>query len=376
MKKRGLLLLLHSFILLCANYNSYLTAAAIQTPYIPATGPLQLNDIISSSGTVTHRGIIIQSLIKNQDLIMERQHVQDFLDSQINVPRPPLHWPAYQEIIDLIRRSYTNTSSGALEAFEKTIMHIYRQKAYVYLFKTTYEPFGFYTGIRKDWLSPLSYLNPFGWTGDNDPALEQLINEMDQLANIATGIKPILGIRMKATIHNYKHWRKYLLSTAILSLITAYTLKNYGIKPFINVKDQAFKAIDNAKKRGLSVFNWLMQKKPNTDLPAASPQPSPQLPQQPSPQLPPQPSPQLPQQPSPQLPQQPIQQEPKLLQLINDIIKLEDKQKYYKGLEPEIGEALSEIQKQLTALKEELNEMINPKKSSYHFEYPSSFQPI
>tara|TARA_B100000674_G_C37809852_1_gene900573 strand:- start:663 stop:1175 length:513 start_codon:yes stop_codon:yes gene_type:complete len=92
-------------------------------------------------------------------------------------------------------------------------MYIYHEKAFaVYI---PYDPCLPVQGLRYTWLNPLTYIQPQYWLSDSNEELDQLINELDQLATVAMSKNPILATRMKATVHTYRHWRKYILATII-----------------------------------------------------------------------------------------------------------------------------------------------------------------
>ena len=198
-----------SCIMLISSFN--LLDAAAQ--YTPTTGPLNLSD----AANTTTRGSIMQIVINNNPAIAgvanptlaQANAAISIFDGQGQNFRP------YQQIMTNLRQA-TNTTQAleALTAFETILMHMYDYRAYMV---GTYKPVQsiFVTGIRWSWINPICYISPKSWLSDNDAELKQIIDELDQIADIATFHSALVGTRIKTTVSSYRNWRRnVLLGTA------------------------------------------------------------------------------------------------------------------------------------------------------------------
>ena len=200
MKKRilGLLLLLAPYMThssAVVHVHGHKPAPAVYThTYTPAHGPLQLFD-------TTNHGVITQSL-SNPALAQASATIARFAAT---IPGAN----SYQDIMAAIAHNPGNQlATDALQAFEQVIMHLYHYEAYA--IGLSYSPWRSMligNGIRYEWFKPLSWFNPKSWLSDNNKKLEQLISELDQLADIANQHSLTLSARMKMTVQSYKNWR-------------------------------------------------------------------------------------------------------------------------------------------------------------------------
>lgn len=186
--------------------------ATMQSMYTPVQGPLQLYDTLTPGGALNVSGIITNTVINNPELRTDFQIIQNFANT-LN-PRQM----TYQGIMNAIQNSHTPLATQALRAYENVIMYIYHKRAFI--ISVPYNPYLPVQGLRYSWLNPFSYINPYSWFGDNNAQLDQLLNEFEQLANIAHGKNPAIGLRMKGTIHSYRHWRKYMFTLLAYYLCT------------------------------------------------------------------------------------------------------------------------------------------------------------
>lgn len=200
MKKRllGLMLLLAPYMThssAVVHVHGHKPAPAVYShTYTPAHGPLQLVD------DTTH-GVITQSL-SNPALNQASGTIARFAAT---VPGAN----SYQDIMAAIAHNPGNQlATDALKAFEQVIMHLYHYEAYaVGLSYSPWRSMLIGNGIRYEWFKPLSWFNPKSWISDNNKKLEQLISELDQLADIANQHSITLSTRMKMTVQSYKNWR-------------------------------------------------------------------------------------------------------------------------------------------------------------------------
>ena len=184
--------------------------------YVPATGPLQLADIITRTGTVTQRGAIMHSLMNNPNLQTELQAIMNFYGARGNQLK------SYQAIMQDLSTSIDTTKAlAALKAFEHVIMLLYNYRAYVV--SSNYNPYlnTFITGIRWSWFNPLEYLKPNSYLSDNNQKLNQLIDELENIAHTVYPHNRLISQRMMLTVASYRHWRKVIAAT-----VTGYFLAN------------------------------------------------------------------------------------------------------------------------------------------------------
>ena len=213
MKKRllGLMLLLAPYMThssAVVHIHGHKPAPAVYThTYTPVHGPLQLFDMDSANP-----GDITRSL-SNPTLNQASAAIARFAATAPGAN-------SYQDIIAAIAHNPGNQlAMDALRAFEQVIMHLYHHEAYA--IGLPYSPWRSMligNGVRCEWFKPLSWFNPKSWISDNNKKLEQLISELDQLADIANQHSITLSTRMKMTVQSYKNWRNgfaLLLATYI-----------------------------------------------------------------------------------------------------------------------------------------------------------------
>lgn len=205
--------------LLLSSLFMLLSMSTLNYSHTPAPGPLTLGDTTTGTGQKQKitPGVILGTMKGNNDLQQEWNTIGNLLSQHSNIK-------TYQEVIDIIKNAKNSIGDQALEAFENTIMYIYHKTAFAIHIK--YNPYFPLQGFRYSWLSPLAWIKPKSWIEDNNDELDQLINEFEQLANIAMNKNPIVGSRMKVTVHAYRHWRKYVLAT--ISTYFGYDLYSRG----------------------------------------------------------------------------------------------------------------------------------------------------
>ena len=202
--------------------------------YMPAIGPLELRDTINAQGQMT-RGVIMHALINNPDLQNELQAIVDF-DGQ----GPNLR--SYQQIVENLKNSTSSTTAlAALQAIEKTIMHLYDFRVYAF---GSYKPYLsiFVTGIKWSWINPIHYVRPNSYISDNDPELSQLIDELAKIAQITSIHSAIEGTRMSLTAQSYRHWRRNMTiacSTYLFANLCGHGWKDSSLK---NIKDNGLES--------------------------------------------------------------------------------------------------------------------------------------
>lgn len=199
-----------SIVLLFTAHLSY--NAAIIKLHDPAKGPLPLAD------TKTMNGVVTQALV-NPDLSQEAAIIAKFTSTTPNAK-------TYQDIITAIKNSPGNKNAiEALKAYEKIIMYLYQHEACLLHIK--YHPYLSMTlpnCIRRSWANPFKWLSPKSWISDNNKKLEQLIEELDQLADVAYVHSSPLYLRMKGVVLSYEKWRAAIMATVIAFLFwEAYT---------------------------------------------------------------------------------------------------------------------------------------------------------
>lgn len=172
-----------------------LSAIMTQSVYVPTQGPLNFSDLPGGQ-----RSAIYLTAYNNPHLQAEYNTLSQFARTL------PPQTQTYQGIIEGITNAQTPLAIQTLEAIERILMHMYHDKAMA--LDIPYMPK--MLGLRQSWANPISYLDPRSWYKDNDPQLKQIIDEIKQLARIATSKNYNLGMRMHARVHAYRHWRKYL----------------------------------------------------------------------------------------------------------------------------------------------------------------------
>jgi len=231
-----------------------ITCTGVLNAYTPTQGPLTFID------TQTKFGAIRSTVAGNPQLGQEANIIGQFAATL-----PPAS-QTYQGMVDEIIQSQSPLAIQTLQAFENVIMYMYHDKAYLVKI-----PFGTdftYQGIRNSWLNPLSYITPKNWIGDNNTELDQLLEELSQLAKIAQAKKPLMGARMHAKVNLYRHWRKYTL-VGIASYLTYdratrkwedtflyHLYHDYNFKKIAEItKDDAIDGYNFAGKQGKKVYN-------------------------------------------------------------------------------------------------------------------------
>src|SRR3990167_1962108 len=181
-------------LLLCTSF------VGIQAGYTPAAGPLTFGD----SGPAHHltRGAIMKAVIDNKPanpnsnpkLAAANLDLADF-DGRGQAFR------TYQEIMHNISQS-TNAEAAlqAAKAIETVIMHLYDYDTYA---------LGSYKPCRSIFMTDIRYHSIFS----DDEKLKQLIDELEKLANIVSVHSKSMSLRLKATVHSYRHWRRNMALT-------------------------------------------------------------------------------------------------------------------------------------------------------------------
>lgn len=176
--------------------------------HAPAQGNLQLGDNGHAAGI--QRGIIMDTIINNPDFASEHITIAQFM----GIPGQPIQF-SYQQIIQRVRQSTDAIQSVAvIEAFEKALMHQYHYENYA---MGSYQPWQsiFITGIKYSWINPIKWVNPKYWISDQDPELNQILEEMSFLAKVAYKHSLVTANRINATVESYRHWRRNMALTVI-----------------------------------------------------------------------------------------------------------------------------------------------------------------
>jgi hypothetical protein len=182
----------------------------LEAGYTPAAGPLTLSD--AGSGRGMARGAIMKAIVDNDPAnagsdpkLAAANTALSVFDGRGQTFRP------YQEIMQNIKQS-TNTQAAldAAKAIETVIMHRYDYDTYC---------LGGYRPTQSILISGIRYWNFFS----DDAILKQLIDELEHLANIVSYHSIASSIRLKTTVHSYRHWRRnMLLSIAAYLAADAY----------------------------------------------------------------------------------------------------------------------------------------------------------
>lgn len=189
--------------------------------YSPAQGPLDFNGT-GRQGQNTH-GPIMQAIRDNNPNNLNANQVLAQASADIAAfDGRGQNFSSYQQIMTNLS-STTNTAQAiaALQGIEKIIMHLYNYKAY---FGSSYDPVRsiFVTGIRQSWCDPRCY-GPKGWVSDNNLELKQLIDELENVANVMHRHSTIESMRLKTIVFSYRHWRVTMaLSIAAYLMTDAY----------------------------------------------------------------------------------------------------------------------------------------------------------
>jgi len=154
--------------------------ATMHSAYIPTAGTLPLSDT-QRAGTIT------ATLKGNPGYFkQEQQIITEFAGLVV-----PFNQRTYQEMIYHITITEGDLALKALEAYGNVIMHIYQERAYL---------------IKARCLPHCSPIRGIVYPFANKAALDQLLNEYDQLASIAMEKSPAVGARMKLIVKSYKYW--------------------------------------------------------------------------------------------------------------------------------------------------------------------------
>lgn len=207
-----------SLLLLCI-----IAPNTINTGYIAQNGPLVLGDQIQISPLTLarsiKRGIIMNTIITDPDFRNDLTNMYQFLNlSMAYLP------PSYEEIVDMLQVSTNNSGSIAIiEAFEKAIMKYLHYNHYLCCVEGKNINI-FFTGIKYNWFYPSAWADLSNWTSScNSPEIAQLMNELEQLANIASKHSIATSIRLKAKINSYRSWKANTLKVmGVLGVIGLY----------------------------------------------------------------------------------------------------------------------------------------------------------
>lgn len=195
---------------------------ALQTSYVPTTGPLEMFDTrpyVQYAATLPiKRGVIMNTLLTNSQFTEELNAVKKFL----NIPLSTTYLDiTYQELMDKLTTTTNPQAITVIEALEKIIMHQYHYPAYI---TYSYRKNGsmFITGIQ----------HPANITGKFDAIFEQVLQEINNLSYIASRHSIKSFLRMQSMIHSYKHWKRNLLVS------TAATIASIGAIKFLYFKNK------------------------------------------------------------------------------------------------------------------------------------------
>jgi hypothetical protein len=235
-------LILTLSLLLCAITSPILSMVI----HAPAPGGIQLGGLPSFDPN----GTIMKTILHDPNFEEERNAIKTFLQSTtIN--------QNYQAIISAINNAPANMPGAleSLEAFERAIMNYIHSENYIFTIENKWLNV-FVTGVRWNWINPKCWIQPSYWFSDNSRILEQCMQELSTISNIAKKYSIITSARMKATVESYLHWRRN-----IAILITAYfagnlmhhgwkksslkMLKNGGLENLEKVAIQGSKDIAN-----------------------------------------------------------------------------------------------------------------------------------
>lgn len=203
-------------MLLCSGITILPAALALHTQahgalalHAPAQGNLQLGDNGHAAGI--QRGVIMDTIITNPNFANEEIAIAQFLGIPL---AQPINF-SYQQIMQRVQQS-TDAAQAitVIEAFEKALMHQYHYDTYAV---GSYQPWQsiFFTGIKYSWMNPAKWINPTYWISDNDPNLNQIMNEMAFLGRAAYKHSYVTSKRISATVESYRHWRRNMALTVV-----------------------------------------------------------------------------------------------------------------------------------------------------------------
>ncbi|MBP9765492.1 hypothetical protein KBD08_04110 [Candidatus Babeliales bacterium] len=201
-------------ILLCSTVASYTAAAAAVNPvHIPVPGQLQIG---ANPQAVASAGIVMDIITRDPNFTQECDAIRNLLNIR---PNQPIN-QTYQQIVTILNTGAINPTVAipALQAIEKAIMHKLHYDDYL-LF--SYSPWTsmFATGIRASWFYPTTYLNPKNLINSTTPDANQLLSELDAIANVAARHSTVMSLRLKTTIASYRNWKKYI-ATIVLTYLS------------------------------------------------------------------------------------------------------------------------------------------------------------
>lgn len=187
-------------MMLCASFG------LLQATYVPADGPLTLGD--AGTSLAVNRGAIMGSIVnatpQNANVVfyLAKLRIQTFYGMQ----SANNNFPTYQKLMnDISVTTKTQEAVNVVKSIEAILMHLYDYDTYLC---GRYRPGQsiFVTGIR--------YNNIFF----DDAKLKQLINELENLANVVSVHSATMSARLKMTVHSYRHWRRNLALTCAVYL--------------------------------------------------------------------------------------------------------------------------------------------------------------
>lgn len=198
----------------------------LNASYIPAQGPLQLADICIS--TITSQNIVIGTqetirIIHGVIHYVLRQKQNEKLIQPLlticNVTTAE-ELPNYPVLVTIVQNMHARPELcvQATESLISLLLDLYNYNGYVDSHSSW--PLN---KIRKTWLKPSTWFIPWSYFVENDPILNQIINEIDQLAKIieAHSVKKALHYR---TIANEAYYFRILpiwITCAFIKQITA-----------------------------------------------------------------------------------------------------------------------------------------------------------
>lgn len=180
--------------------------------YIPQNGPLTIGDQISKNrvdgNNNVARGVIMNTLLTNPDFIQDVNNIYQFL----GIPRT-VCLPSYEEIVDTVQLSIYNAGAiTVIEAFEKAIMRYLHYNHYI-CYTEGKNINIFFTGVKYNWFYPSEWINSTSWLSScNSSEIRQLIDELEQLSNIASKHSFTTSQRLKLKINSYRSWKQNSLA--------------------------------------------------------------------------------------------------------------------------------------------------------------------
>jgi hypothetical protein len=199
-----------------------LIGAARQRPNMGHAQPLQLGDADTRRAGQLTRGAIMKAIVDNNpaNILADPKLMQANMAIAAFDKRGQ-NFNTYDVILENIRQSTkAHEAIAAVQAFETVIMHLYDYDTYAY---GSYAPWQsiFVTGVR--------YRSVFK---DSDK-LKALIDELEILSDVVGVHSTRESLRLKATVHSYRHWRRNLaIACAAHLMLDAYV--NGADKSLVN----------------------------------------------------------------------------------------------------------------------------------------------